>query len=209
MHKKLKLLALLAWFVLAAVSLVPIGIAATSPYLVGRELAYIVAGFAGICCLSLLLFQPLLAAGYLPGLRRLRGRRWHRWLGSAIILAVFLHVAGLYLTSAPDTIDALLLVSPTPFSVYGVIAMWGVIVSGVLVALRHRHWFRYRVWRIVHNWLALITVIATVVHALLIEGTMGAISKLVLCICILIVTGVVLLDLRVVRPLLRKHLRTT
>jgi len=36
-------------------------------------------------------------------------------VGAAIILCVVLYVGGLFLTSPPGTLDALLLVAPTPF----------------------------------------------------------------------------------------------
>lgn len=193
----------LVWLALAIAVAVPVAVAAASPYLAGRNVAYVVAGFAGIVSLAILLVQPLLGAGYLPGLPLPRARRWHRWTGAALVAGVGLHVGGLYLTSAPDTLDALLLVSPTPFSVYGVLAMWGVVATAGLVVLRHRLGLRPMVWRVVHNALALVVVVATAVHALQIEGTMGAGSKWALCIAVLAITGGVLFDLRVRRPLRR------
>ncbi len=193
--------AVLAWSSVAAIMIVPVAVAAFSPYLASRNMPYIVGGFAGIIGLSLLFLQPLLPAGYLTGLEGVAGRRWHRWLGVAIVVAVALHVVGLYLASPEDTIDALLLVSPTPFSVYGVAAMWGVAVTAILVLLRRRLGLRHSVWRLIHNGLAAIVVVATVIHALQIEGAMEPISKWMLCVAVLAVTGVVLLDLRVMRPL--------
>jgi predicted ferric reductase len=192
--------AVLAWGSAAAVTIVPVAVAAFSPYLASRNLPYIVGGFAGIIGLSLLFLQPLLPAGYLAGSEGATGRRWHRWLGAAIIVAVALHVGGLYLASPPDTIDALLLVSPTPFSVYGVTAMWGVVATAILVLLRRRLGLRHSVWRLIHNGLAAIVVVATVIHALQIEGAMEPISKGMLCLAVVAATGVALLDLRVVRP---------
>jgi uncharacterized protein (TIGR03382 family) len=180
--------------------IVPVAVAAFSPYLPSRNLAYIVGGFAGIVGLSLLVLQPLLPAGYLAGSEGPAGRRWHRWLGVAIVVAVALHVGGLYLASPPDTIDALLLVSPTPFSIYGVTAMWGVVATALLVLFRRRLDLRHSVWRLIHNGLAAVGVVATVIHALQIEGAMELSSKWVLCMAVLAATGVVLLDLRVVRP---------
>ena len=44
---------------------------------------------------------------------------------------------------------------------------------------------------------------ATVVHALMIEGAMGATSKLILCAAVIGATGLAVLHLRVVRPLLK------
>jgi predicted ferric reductase len=190
----------LAWGSVAAVMVVPVAVAAFSPYLASRNMPYIVGGFAGIVGLSLLFLQPLLPAGYLAGSEGRAGRRWHRWLGVAIVVAVALHVGGLYLASPPDTIDALLLVSPTPFSIYGVMAMWGIAATAILVLLRRRLGLRHSVWRLIHNGLAAIVVIATVIHALQIEGAMEPISKWMLCVAVLAATGVVLMDLRVVRP---------
>jgi hypothetical protein len=80
--------AVLAWGSVAVVMIVPAAIAAFSLYLASRDIPYIVGGFAGIVSLSLLFLQPLLPAGYLAGLEGPAGRRWHRWLGVAIVVAV-------------------------------------------------------------------------------------------------------------------------
>lgn len=192
--------AVLAWGSVAIVMIVPVAIASFSPYLSSRSLPYIVGGLAGVVGLSLLFLQPLLAAGYLAGSQGSVGRRWHRWMGVAIVVMVALHVGGLYLASPPDTIDAILLVSPTPFSVYGVIGMWGIAATAILVVLRRRLGLRHSVWLMVHNGLAAMVVVATVIHALQIEGTMELISKWMLCMAAVATTGVVLFDLRVVRP---------
>jgi predicted ferric reductase len=200
---KRRITALLVWVGLVATMAVPVLLAATSPYLAYRNLPYIVGGFAGIVCLALFVVQPLLAAGYLPGPGLVTERRWHRGVGVVIVLCVVLHVGGLYVTSPPDTMDALLLAAPTPFSVYGVLAMWGVVVTAVLVVLRHRLGLRYATWYLIHNGLALVVVVATVIHALQIEGAMEIVSKWLLCLAALTSTGATLLDLRVVRPLMR------
>lgn len=202
-----RVFAVAIWAGLMIAMAVPVALAAASPYLAYRDLPYIVGGFAGIVALALLLVQPLLAAGYLPGVRRTTERRWHRLVGMAIVAGVFLHIAGLYLTSPADTLDALMLVSPTPFSVYGVLAMWTAVVIAVLVALRRRLGLRYSVWRLIHNGLALIVVVATVIHALQIEGAMETVSKWALCLAVLTATGVTLMDQRVVRPLFRRRKR--
>ena len=106
------------------------------------------------------------------------------------------------MTSPPDTIDALLLVSPTPFSVYGVTAMWGVVATAILVLFRRRLGLRYSIWRLIHNGLGAVVVVAALVHALQIEGAMEPASKRILCAAVATSTGVALLDLRLVRPLL-------
>ncbi len=195
----------LVWGGVATVMIVPVAVAAFSPYLPSRNMAYIVGGFAGIFGLSLLFLQPLLPAGYLAGLEGPAGRRWHRWLGTAVIVTVALHVGGLYLASPEDTIDALLLVSPTPFSVYGVTALWGVVVTAILVLFRHRLGLRHAVWRLIHNGLAAIIVLATVIHALQIEGAMEPGSKWMLCLAVMAATGVALFDLRVLRPFRKRR----
>lgn len=129
----------------------------------------------------------------------------HQWLGASLIVLVVVHVGGLYLTSPDDMLDALMLVAPTPFSLYGVIALWTLIFTAMLVALRQRLPFSVSTWKVIHNLLAVLVVVSSVVHALMIEGAMGSFSKWVLCICILVVTGVVTFNLRVFRPYSQKR----
>jgi len=57
------------------------------------------AGFAGIVGLALLLIQPLLIGGYLPGPSPSRARRLHPWFGGLLVAAVVLHVGALWITS--------------------------------------------------------------------------------------------------------------
>ncbi|HEY8273087.1 MAG TPA: ferric reductase, partial [Pseudolabrys sp.] len=83
----------------------------------------------------------------------------------------------------PDMIDALLFVSPTPFSPFGVIAMWAIFAVALLAALRRR--LRLRTWRIAHMSLAVVVVAGGVIHAMLVEGPMETISKAALCALVL------------------------
>lgn len=189
--------ATLIWAAVIIAVAVPIAAAAASPLLAWREPVYIAAGFAGVIGLALMLFQPLLMGGYLPGLEAHRGRRLHRWVGLAVVFAVVIHVAALWVTSPPDVVDALLFVSPTPFSAWGVIAMWAVFGAALLAAFRKRSGLRPRTWRIAHTTFAVIIVAGTVAHALLIEGTMETISKVVLCVLVVIAVLKVMTDLRV------------
>ncbi|MEO1281109.1 MAG: ferric reductase-like transmembrane domain-containing protein, partial [Pseudomonadota bacterium] len=182
---------------IAAAVLVPIAAAATSPLLAWRDPVYIAAGFAGVVALGLMLIQPLLIGGYLPGLSAYRSRRAHRWIGGLLVAAVMLHVGGLWVTSPPDVVDALLFASPTPFSAWGVIAMWAIFASALLAVLRRRLRLRPRTWRIGHTVLATVIVFGTVVHSMLIEGTMETVSKAALCALVLLVTIKVVADLRV------------
>nr|WP_244327628.1 ferric reductase-like transmembrane domain-containing protein [Roseibium sp. RKSG952] len=168
----MRLAAIAIWTVLAVVMAGPVGLAATSPYLAYRDVFYITGGFAGIVVLSLLVVQPLLAGRLLPGVRSSIARRWHRRIGAIVVFGVLLHVGGLYIASPQDTLDALLLVSPTPFSIYGVAALLAVIVTAVLAIMRQKLGLRYTIWRLLHNALAIVIVVATVIHAVQIEGAM-------------------------------------
>jgi len=105
------------------------------------------------------------------------------------------HVAGLWITSPPDVIDALLFRSPTPFSAWGVIAMWAVFATALLAALRRPLRIRPRWWRAGHLSLAVVIVGGVVAHALLIEGTMESVSKVVLCGLVVAATLKLLADL--------------
>jgi len=176
---------ILIWAALAAAICVPIAMAAVSPLLAWRDAIYITAGFAGIVALGLLLVQPLLIGGYLPGLSALRGRNAHRWIGGALVAAV--------------VIPALTFASPTPFSPFGVIAMWVILAAALLAALRRRLRLKPRTWRIVHTVLAVVIVTATVAHAMLIEGAMETVSKAALCVLVLVAAIKVMTDLRVWR----------
>ncbi len=146
--------------------------------------------------LALLLAQPLLVGGYLPDVPARRGRRVHRWLGVALVVLVVGHVLGLWMTSAPDVIDALLFASPTPFSVWGVVAMWAVFAAAGLAALRTHIRIPPKAWRVGHTALAVVIVVGSVVHAVLVDGTMEPLSKAAFCILVLLATTKVVFDLR-------------
>lgn len=198
---------MLIWLGLAFAIAVPMVVAAQSPLLEWRDAIYIGAGFAGIAALGLLLFQPLLAAGLLPGLPPRPGRQVHRWLGGALIALVLAHVVGLFITSPPDAIDALLLNSPTPFSIWGVAAMWAAFGAAVLAGLRGPLRLDPRLWRIGHTALTIIVVIGTIIHALYVEGPMGPISKAVLCALVFGATAIAVWQLRAWTLLRRRRER--
>lgn len=181
-----KLGAGLAWGAVALAVVLPVGIAANSPLLQWRDAVYVIAGFAGILGLALLLLQPLLAAALLPGLATGVGRRIHRWLGAGLVAAIVVHVGGLWLTSPPDVIDALTLRSPTPFSLWGVIAMWAAFAAATLALVRKR--LPLRIWRLGHTTFVVLVVAGTVVHAVLIVGAMGTVSKIALCALVIAAT---------------------
>jgi len=178
----------LIWLVVFAIVAVAVVASAMSPLLAWRQPVYIVAGFAGVFAMVILLFQPLLIAGLLPGLPISRSRRIHRWVGIGLLLSVVTHVAGLWITSPPDMIDALLFASPTPFSVWGVVAMWAIFASGCMVVFRRKLLVGAQCWRWGHRALAVVIVIASVLHAMMIDGTMELISKFLLCMLVLVAT---------------------
>ena len=193
--------AILSWAFLAAAIGVPVALSLTSPLLEWRGPVYILAGLAGMIALGLLLVQPVLIAGYLPGLAGYRGRRVHHWVGGALVVALLVHVGGLWITSPPDMIDALTFTSPTPFSPFGVTAMWAIFAVALLAAFRRR--MGLRPWRIVHMSFAVVIVGGSVVHVLLVEGTMETISKAALCALVVAAAIKVMTDLmhRKTRPM--------
>jgi predicted ferric reductase len=189
--------AILVWTALAVATAVPIGAAAASPLLAWRGPIYIAASFAGVAGLALLLVQPLLIGGYLPGPSAERARRLHPWIGGLLVAAVVIHIAALWITSPQDVIDVLLFQSPTPFSVWGVMGMWAIFATALLAALRRPLRLRPRTWRITHAFLAVVIVVGSAAHAMLVEGTMETISKVALCGLVLSATTKVIADLRI------------
>lgn len=171
---------LLIWAAVILVMAIPLLLAAQSPLLAWRQPVYILAGLAGIVGFTLLLLQPLLANAALPGLHPMRARRIHRAVGVLLLSAILVHVGGLWITSPPDMIDALLLRSPTPFSLWGVLAMWAIFATALLARFRRR--LNLSTWRRGHRALALVIVAGTIAHAMLIEGTMETLSKVALCV---------------------------
>ena len=176
----------LLWTAALLLATVPLVFAAKSPLLQWREPIYIMAGLAGVVGMILLLAQPILAAGLLRGIPRQRAHRLHRWSGVLLLAAIVLHVAGLWITSPPDVIDALTFTSPTPFAAWGVIAMWAAFAAAGLAIYRRK--LRLWQWRIGHSVMITLVVTGTVIHALLIEGTMEPYSKIVLSCAVLVAT---------------------
>ncbi|MGH1407473.1 MAG: ferric reductase [Rhodomicrobiaceae bacterium] len=178
----------LFWSALFAAIAIPIIFAVMSPLLAWRSPVYIAACFAGVIGLGLLLLQPLLIGEDLPDLPKHIARRAHPFVGTMLVVAVIIHIIGLWITSPPDVIDALTFTSPTPFSNWGVVAMWSLLATTALAIFRRRLQLRVRNWRMAHSFFALVIVIGTVVHALLIEGVMETVSKVTLCILVVIAT---------------------
>lgn len=70
--------AFLIWAYLGLALVLPLIFVTMSEYLAWRDPVYITAGLAGVVALGLVLVQPLLAQGWLPGLHMLSGRRRSR-----------------------------------------------------------------------------------------------------------------------------------
>lgn len=197
--------AMLSWPLLALAVTVPIVVAALSPLLEWRDPVYVMAGFAGVIAMALLLVQPLLVMGCLSGLHGPRGRKMHRWIGGGLLMAVIVHVVGLWITSPPDVVDALLFRSPTPFSVWGVVALWAVLATALLGIFRRKLRRNIILWRFAHSALAMVVVAGSVIHAMQIEGTMGTVSKAILCALALAATVWVIIDLKSWSYLIRRR----
>jgi predicted ferric reductase len=195
---------LVLWLLIVLGLIVPLFLAASSPLLAWRDPVYILAGFAGVVAFALMLVQPMLAAGLLPGVALVTGRRMHRWVGGVIILGVLIHVGGLWVTSPPDVVDALLLVSPAPFSNWGVLAFAALVGAGVLAVYRRR--FRLAVWRVGHSALVTVAVLGTVLHAWKVDGTMEIVSKAGLCLAVILALGVAMVRLKAWRAIWRQSL---
>lgn len=178
------------WVGLGGALAIPLALAALSPLLAWRDPVYIIAGLAGVVALGLLLVQPFLILGVLPGLRGAGARRAHRVVGAGLFAAVVVHVGGLWLTSPPDVVDALTFTSPTPFSPFGVVAMWAVFGAALVAVMRRR--LRRLTWLRAHGALIATIVVCTIVHALLIEGTMEEKSKIALSVLVAFATSAAL-----------------
>jgi hypothetical protein len=75
--------------------------------------------------------------------------------------------------------------------------MWAIFAVALLAAFRRR--LGLRTWRTAHISLAVIIVVGSVVHAMLVEGTMETVSKAALCALVLAAAIKVMADLRVWR----------
>ena len=74
--------------------------------------------------------------------------------------------------------------------------MWALFAAASFAAARPWLRIRPRFWRLGHTMLAALAVVCSVVHAILIEGTMGTVSKVALCALVLTATAKVVFDLR-------------
>ena len=72
--------------------------------------------------------------------------------------------------------------------------MWALIGAAALVVVRKSLRLRWTLWRAGHVTLVTLAVAGTVVHALLIEGTMETSSKITLCVFVAFVLGLAIIE---------------
>lgn len=72
--------------------------------------------------------------------------------------------------------------------------MWAVFLMGLMAAFRKRLRMPLRLWQRTHLVLAIVTVIGSVVHAYLIEGTMETLTKIIISLSVLAATAKVIAD---------------
>ena len=125
----------------AALLALPLVIALTDGHLSGQPTALVISTAAAALAVSALVLQPLLAGG---------GRlRWHRVLGAVALGLVLVHLGGLFVVGAEDTLFALSLDGPTRgrMATLATIALIAVVALGVL---RARLPMAGVTWRILH-----------------------------------------------------------
>ena len=83
--------------------------------------------------------------------------------------------------------------------------MWAVFAAALIAAFRRALRLRPKTWRLVHTSLVSVIAVTSVAHALLIEGTMGTVSKTVLCVLVLAALVKVVNDLRTWTLLVRRR----
>ncbi len=79
--------------------------------------------------------------------------------------------------------------------------MWAIFAVALLAAFRRRWGLRPRTFRVAHMPRVVVIVVGSVVHAMLVEGTMETVSKAALCLAVLAAAIKVIVDRRVWRLL--------
>ena len=159
--------------VAAAVVLVPLPaiVALTDSHLDAAPVALVVSTAAAALAVSALAVQPLLA-----GSGRLR---WHRVLGAVALALVLLHLGGLFVVGAEDTLFALSLDGPTRgrMATLATVALIAVVALGVA---RARLPMSGPTWRILHGFLATLVIGLGFGHAILTDGALDGFGTWVL-----------------------------
>ena len=74
--------------------------------------------------------------------------------------------------------------------------MWAVIAAALLAAFRRRLRLRPMIWRLIHTAITMVIVAGSIIHAMLIEGTMETLSKAAICAMVLAAAVMVMVRLR-------------
>ena len=145
----------------------PLVLALTDAHLSGQPAALVISTAAAALAVSALVLQPLLA-----GAGRLR---WHRVLGAVALGLVLVHLGGLFVVGAEDTLFALSLDGPTRgrMATLATAALIAVVALGVL---RARLPMAGATWRILHGFLAALVIGLGFGHAVLTDGALDGIG---------------------------------
>ncbi len=187
------------WLLLGACVAAPLLIATQSPLLAWRDPIYIASSFAAILGMGLMLVQPALVGGVLVPRDARKARALHRVIGVALLGVVLAHIAGLWITSPPDVIDVLLFRSPAPFSLWGALALWTLVLAGSAALLRKRLRLPPWLFRRGHAALTGAAVLCTVLHVVLIEGLLPLWLKAAVSFLLVGVVGYAVWSLRLLK----------
>jgi len=159
------------WAAAAVLLALPPAVALTDPHLAGQPAALVISTAAAAFAVSALALQPLLA-----GSGRLR---WHRVLGGVALTLVLVHLGGLFVVGAEDTLFALSLDGPTRgrMATLATAALIAVVALGVL---RRRLPMSGPTWRILHGFLAALVIGLGFGHAVLTDGALDGVGTLLL-----------------------------
>ncbi|MDA0139887.1 hypothetical protein, partial [Solirubrobacter deserti] len=146
----------------AVAALPPVVLALVSDHFAGEPLL-----LASTTCAALavgaIAVQPWLAAT--------RAVRPHRAIGAAIVVLVLLHVALLYILAPDDALFAMSPNGPTRARM-ALIATVALLVAAVLGAIGPSSRLSRTTWRVLHAYLATVTVVLGVGHAVLTAGAL-------------------------------------
>jgi predicted ferric reductase len=160
----------------------PLVVALSDAHLSGQPPALVISTAAAALAVSALVLQPLLA-----GAGRLR---WHRVLGAVALGLVLVHLGGLFVVGAEDTLFALSLDGPTRgrMATLATAALIAVVALGVL---RSRLPMAGATWRILHGFLAALVIGLGFGHAVLTDGALDGVgTPLLLAFAIVALLGV-------------------
>ena len=149
----------------------PLAVALTDGHLAGQSAALVISTAAAALAVSALALQPVLA-----GTGRLR---WHRVLGAVALALVLIHLGGLFVVGAEDTLFALSLDGPTRgrMAALATAALIAVVALGVL---RARLPMAGATWRVLHGFLAALVIFLGFGHAVLTDGALDGFGTSVL-----------------------------